>query len=348
MTTIIFIWYLLTQPTDKDICTLWVNHQPTIADVQAACPPIDIKKYKLRIAFINSGQVACDDIPGEYLYEAPYHCRSMSQMWDLYSITIYEPDTISIICSVKIVHDGQPTQAEIIEQCPNRPAVYQLEYSHQETQKESDPITCHPPTLKAGPGLLDGADAEEQIATDENLYLLAGRLLWHGLAVANCNGWSGIDPATGAATTCGMESAHSAVTSWQNRYDNEIIAAASKWNVPPRLLKQLAIHETQMWPWNGIHGEIGLTQITDNGIDTTLFYYQPGYSRLTKAERHAARLALRASLDCNNCSAWQAAEAARDDWEIYASALAAYYCANDSSWENALLAWNNKHHIDTW
>jgi hypothetical protein len=346
MIAFIYTWYLLTTPIDRDVCSLWINHIATPADLAAACPPIgDLTAYRLRIAWSDTGAIACDDIPGEYIYEAHLHCRGM-MMWDLYTITIYQPDVISVVCTLTLDHDGQPTAAEIADQCQQAPAAYQLRFVSK-TAPEPAPAQCIPPAPQPGLGLLDGADSPDQITTSDDLYQLAGHLLWHGLATPHCNGWSGIDPDTGYATPCGMDSARSAVIAWQNRYDTEIITASAKWNVPPRLLKHLAIIETQMWPWTGTHGEIGMTQITDDGIDTLLYFYSPGYSRLTPDQRRTARAQIRASMDCINCSALQAAESARDDWDTYAAALAAYYCAH-GDWTDALVAWNVKHEISNW
>lgn len=344
MTTIIFIWYLFTLPTNTDVCRLWINHAPTAADLVAACPPLGpLNDYRLRVAYYNDGQIACDDIPGDYLPEVSNHCRGM-MMYELYTITIYRPGVVTLICPLRIEHDGQPTPAEIADQCPQAPAQYELKFSHQ-TTPEPAPAQCVPPAPQPGPGLLDSAD---QLTTDMDLHLLAARLIWNGFVTPDCNGWSGIDPLTGAATACGLQSARAQVRAWQNRYDTEILAAAATWHIPPRLLKRLAIEETQLWPWTGNNGELGLTQITEDGIDMTLLYYQTGYATMPPAERQTARAQIRARLDCPTCSAWQAAESARDDWDIYAAALAAYYCANGRDWSAALRAWNVKHDIGSW
>ena len=43
---LIFLWYLLTIPTDRIACTLWVKQPPTAEALIAACGFNDLGKYR--------------------------------------------------------------------------------------------------------------------------------------------------------------------------------------------------------------------------------------------------------------------------------------------------------------
>ena len=65
------------------------------------------------------------------------------------------------------------------------------------------------------------------------------------------------------ANECGLSAASPQVEYWQNRFDQEILQFARADGVPARLLKNLFIRESQLWP--GIYHdvqEVGLGQLT--------------------------------------------------------------------------------------
>src|SRR6185369_2392658 len=120
------------------------------------------------------------------------------------------------------------------------------------------------------------------IGTQDDLYLLAGKLIWYGYAHGQCpNGESGVTLPNFAATGCGMDGARPQMIAWQNSLDDAIIQSSSAWNVPAAILKKLIASETQFWSWTGVDGEHGLTQITDDGAALVMHFYQPGYYKLS-------------------------------------------------------------------
>jgi|SRR5271157_279161 len=126
----------------------------------------------------------------------------------------------------------------------------------------------------------------------------------------------------GAVSTCGMDASQPSVDEWQNRFDDQILSAASDSGIPAQLLKNIFSRESQFWP--GVFAdqiEVGLGHLTDNGADTALlwnssFYQQycplvfadstcqKGYALLTPSQQALLRGALVRSVDasCSNCS----------------------------------------------
>src|SRR6266511_1435174 len=71
-----------------------------------------------------------------------------------------------------------------------------------------------------------------------------------------------------------MSVAQNAVILWQNQFDQDILQAANETGVPPILLKNLILRESQFWPatyHNPVYGgEYGLGHITNMGADSLL------------------------------------------------------------------------------
>jgi hypothetical protein len=159
-----------------------------------------------------------------------------------------------------------------------------------------------------------------ELASDVPYAYLAGNLISQGFVDASSCQDGGLTPG-GAANACGMETARTMVTEWQNRFDSLIISVSNKTGVPAFLLKNIFSRESQFWPGVFRAGEdVGFGQLTDNGADTTLlwnpdFYNQycpnilsadtcsKGYAILKPEQQAMLRGALVSSVDatCENC-----------------------------------------------
>jgi len=136
-----------------------------------------------------------------------------------------------------------------------------------------------PPIGGDVPGWLASPTDPELLASDEPYTYLAGRLITNSVVDASeCPG-GGLE-SNGYANTCGLELARSEVTTWQNQFDEEIIAVSIDTSIPSQLMKNLFAQESQFWP--GVYRiaeEYGFGQMTEKGADTVLlwneeFYYQ--------------------------------------------------------------------------
>lgn len=324
---ILYIWFLLTVPQDRLVCSLWVSQPPTQAAIIQSCGAIDLTAYRLDVT--SAGTVICSrraDAIGDVLAEC-----ALSSPLDRYRLNIVEEDFQTTICSVETEAQIEPTREQVARECPDA-REYVIRYAGTRQVVTPAPI-CKPPAV-AQPA---------SIATSVDYYLLAGKLIWFGMAQANCpGGFSGVGPDTFAATPCGMNGARSAMLLWQNGLDDAILASSRTWNVPAALLKKLIADETQFWTWTGTDGEHGLIQITDAGAAVVLHVYLSGYYRMTPRQQYEARQAWLRQLDCFNCDPRAAYDHAKRVMDLYAQSLAAYYCMY-GSWDDALRVWNVKH-----
>jgi hypothetical protein len=348
--TFLFVWILLTQPSDRVICSLWISNSPTVETMRAACPwPLpDVDKLQMQAIDLLSGKVAC----GRPASELP-ELRCELHPLDAYRLDIVYPDFQNYICAIKVPHDGQPSTDEIASQCPQAPADYVLTFSGQEEQAPAA-AGCALPGLTP----VDITPDPTGLVTSYRLQYLAGRLLWYGIVKPDCDGWSGIDPSTGMATECGMDSALASVIAWQNALNDKLWEAGLTHSVPPMVMKRILLQESQLWPLAvGRDGERGMMQLTDAGADLVLrssrdiyFTYcdrsiYPSrcathtYDTLTDAERSALRAALLASLDTGQMLPVIAIHAF--DANLFAQMLAGVYCAIPSpTWDRVIAAWN--------
>lgn len=326
---IFYIWLLLTLPQDRLVCELWTRELTRAALVQA-CGTDDLSAW--RVDVYEAGIKICEAPGVDVLFTA--EVCTLHKKYDAYRLRVVEPAYQTLIgCTVRTETQEQPSESVIRAQCPDA-TDYEVRYGGtRQIDPQPVPSVCKPPAV-AQPATL---------ATYKDLHLLAGKLIWFGLAKSNCpGGLSGVDPETFAATACGMDGARAAVHAWQNSLDASILAAAAEWHVPADLLKSIIERETQYWPWNGTDGEQGLIQLTEDGAGNVLHVYQVGYYRLSAGEQQQARAAWLRSLACEYCTPLAAIEKAKRDMGKYAQALAAYYCMY-GSWENAVRAWNVAH-----
>ncbi len=182
----------------------------------------------------------------------------------------------------------------------------------------------------------------QDLASAEGYTYLAGRLIAAGQIDAAACLDGGLLP-NGFASPCGLEAARPALTSWQNRFDAAIWAAAQKTAVPPLVLKRVLAQESQFWPDRvGAAGEFGLGQLSLAGTDTVLLWspeffaaFCPqhlsparcaaGYASLTAEEQALLRGAVMKAVDalCPTCELGLDLEQAEASVEIFAYALQA-------------------------
>jgi hypothetical protein len=175
------------------------------------------------------------------------------------------------------------------------------------------------PPVGGPPDWLSTPPQSESLGTDVPYNYLAAQLIRAGAVdVSSCSD-GGLLP-DGGASTCGMEAARGAVTTWQNQFDSIILNVAKDTGVPAHLLKNLFAIESQFWPGRSLRNDIGLGQLTERGADTTLlwnppFFYQfcplvmdstecsKGYLHLSEKQQEYLRLALINSVDgtCETC-----------------------------------------------
>lgn len=349
----IYIWYLITAPTDRIVCQLWTSKQPDQAAITAACGRDiynNLQRYRLRLVMLDTNQVACER-PGEDLEADLVSLCPLGAPLDNFRLLLVQPDWVELKCSIFIDRPGEPpTGTEINHQCGG---VNYLTWFRGELElksmgsKQRKPAhvakqICPMPIIPPGNGLFERPDDPVDLATSSQYTWLAGRLIWWGYVPVDCDGWSGVDPNTLAATPCGMDAALNRTILWQNQFDQDIYTEAEKYHIPPRLLKEMIGVESQFWPlWSPPGGEIGVMQVTDNGLDV-LMRYDPeaamqicpmaildcssNYAALSQSKQAAIRLAMAAQLRCMLCGPNQAAAKIRSEIPIYARMLRAYYC----------------------
>jgi hypothetical protein len=126
------------------------------------------------------------------------------------------------------------------------------------------------PVALVQPKTLDG------LSTADAYLYLSGYLIQSGQVDASSCSDGGLYLG-GSASPCGEEAARPATITWQNKYDDQILQAALKYNVPARLLKAVIAQESQFWPDTRKPFEKGLGYITENGVDMLLNWNIPYY-----------------------------------------------------------------------
>ena len=198
------------------------------------------------------------------------------------------------------------------------------------------------PDLSGPPDWLSRKNENISLVSTEPLALLAGMLIQTGNVDAKDCPSGGLLP-TNAANTCGLEKAKDEVSLWQNQFNDEILQAAQTNDIPPYLIKNIFIQESQFWPGTYTNDlEAGLGQLTEGGADTLLMWNQDfyngfcanifsmegcalGYARLGKEERRILRGALlkKVNASCINCKNGIDLEKARFSINVFAAGLRA-------------------------
>jgi hypothetical protein len=345
-TLTLFIWILFSRPFDRPVCTMWIAHAPTQAEMASAGCTWSTQQaaaYVWRGVDLHTGRVVCQRPAGQL---PTITCN----LWPLdhYLIKVYEPDYRENYCYASLTHAGPPTDQDIADQCPksarlvlqNGTAIWTFVTSGPAPDPEPAPVICPLPDLTPDQIPPDSSG----LATHADYQLLAYQLRWY------------------YGTDAGMDD-------WQNQLDPDIYRAGQAVLVPPRILKGMIAQETQFWPLNDpvspSRGETGLGQLTDDGADLVL-HYSPdlfdqwchvaidksycikGYDLITDNQRQMVRDVLRAALNITGTPK-EAIQEARGQIETWAMVLKAYYCAAGEivrpanvapSWEYALAAYH--------
>lgn len=346
MTPLLLLFWLVTMPTASVDCSLWVDVNPTAAQVTEACGSIDLSGHTVRLVYLGSGEIACEQA-GTDIFRLSQLCSSFNL--GIYQIQVVSAPTRNLACSV-ISADDPPSDAEILAACGQadldryKSGALILEPMGTAPKSYQAAPSCSVPPVTIGGGMFETPPSAEALTTSAPLQFLAGRLIWFGIVHADCDGWSGVDPETGGATSCGMRSARAVVNAWQNRFDGDIYAAAIAENVPASLLKRVLSIESQFWPlWgNRPAGETGIAQLTMGAADTYLRIYGPeDYGVLSPDEQAGLQSLFLAGLRCEPCDLQGALNHERANIVTYARVLRAYRCAS-TDWRDALVRWNGE------
>jgi hypothetical protein len=341
--TILLLFYVLTAPYDKSICTLWVSMPPSAMQVEEACGSVDLSTMNIKARLIDTGQIVTRT-PAANIYTIMSYLPIDYNMGD-YLLELYIPDYVRLVCAIETAN-YQPTTDELIASCGDdiieqwADGSVTLEYIASYSQ-DAIPLVCAPPAPVIGLGIYDTPEVYDLLATDAGYTWLAGRLIWWGLADADCiGGYSGINE-NGASTPCGLHGARSEVTLWQNKFDRSIWEAAVQYNIPAVLLKRLIGLESQFWPlWQPVTGETSIMQITYDGLDTVLrfdpelgdiychrtMWCQDGYAMLSEANRQRVVVVLYNDLTCYLCGPGPASDKTEENITLFARIMRAYYC----------------------
>ena len=197
------------------------------------------------------------------------------------------------------------------------------------------------PPIGGPPEWISTPTQSEKLGTDVPYNYLAAKLILNGMVDASSCADGGLVSGN-VASTCGMEVARSAVTAWQNQFDDLILNVAKDSGVPAHLLKNLFAKESQFWPGASLKNDIGLGQLTEQGADTTFlwnppFFYQfcplvmdsneckNGYLGLDDEQKEYLRVALISAVnaDCEACPLGIDLERAKFSITVFAHTLLA-------------------------
>jgi len=354
MTTLLFIWALLTTPTDRWICDLWTS-TITRDGVAQACGVSLLEGLRLDVYLYEDMSPVCevDAVYLNDLAELAEICQ-LRHTLDQYVLRIVQPGYNSIICYVESAHQDAPAPEEIAAQCPQAKD-YIIEFAGTKTPKEEKEFSCPARDLQSGFGMYQQALSAKDLLTADDLTWLAGKLIWGGVVKPKC--YPAVNMTTMIATPCGMAAARQTVIQWQNQFDADIYAAAVAYNVPARLLKRMIAVESQFWPfYTAADGERGVMQITDNGLDVLMRFdgadIDPYYFERGETGRLWSRAVTRDALVCVDCSLAQAVNKTKNDMPMYARLLAAFHCRavtinpalyGDLAWAQAVADYNGSY-----
>lgn len=327
MTTILFIFAILTAPRDVIVCDLWTAYLTQEA-FDAACPITALSPYRLDVYPLDMSERVCTRSASS-LPRVLEDCNLEGPL-DLYVLRIVKPRQSDLICFYESASDTPPTPEQVREQCPEA-REFVVEYAGTRRVEELPKFSCPAREIPTGHGLYEQPFDTHGLVTRDELPLLAGQLIWlRVVPVISCNGAAGVTPER-VATPCGYLSAHDDVIHWQNQFNAAILEAAVEWRVPARLLKRMMMIESQFWIFHerGEAGEIGIMQITDNGLDTLLRWdraIDPDYLKRTEEQRAWSRNITRQLLTCPNCSLQEAINHTKQITPFFARLLAAFHC----------------------
>lgn len=359
MTTLLFLFALLTAPADKFICDLWTR-AITREGMLNACGTLQLSGYNVQVYDLKMNIVCIKPATDLNDTDALMSECEMKGHLDDYVLRIVQPGFTELICSVISTSDQLPTVDEVAEQCPEglarfKSGAYSIAWKAEYKSPEDMRFICPARDLVTGYGLYEQVTTADDLMTDDPLSWLAGKLIWTGLVSVDpytCNG-SGLNPVTLAANPCGMSKAKSAVYQWQNQFNPEIFSAALAYNVPAKLLKRMMMTESQLWPfYSGDDGEISIMQITDNGLDTLLRFdsaIDPIYLSRNEDEKLWSRGTTRQLFSCFNCSLGEAIDHIKQTMPYYSRLLAAFHCravtinpalTADDAWRQSVVDYN--------
>lgn len=327
MQTIIFLFAILSTPTDRIICDLWAR-ELTQETFNAACPIVTLAGYRLDVYSLDM-QLQCSK-PAESLPRIQQDCN-LNAALDQYILRIVQPNFSELLCMVESESEETPSHETIAEQCSGVEENYQVQYAGTRSENEAKQFSCPAREIPSGFGLYQQVSTADELVTREELNMLAGNLIWFGFVkVTSCEGTSGVNM-NKVATPCGYLSAHDDVLAWQNQFNTSIYDAAITYNVPARLLKRMMMMESQFWLFydRGADGEIGLMQITDNGLDTLHRFdlaLDPDYLSRDVTSQAWSRNVTRQFLLCNHCSLQEAIDHTKNIMPYFARLLAAFHC----------------------
>jgi predicted CXXCH cytochrome family protein len=138
--------------------------------------------------------------------------------------------------------------------------------------------------MNDAPAFLRMLDDSHKLYSEYKLSTLAGHLINYGLVDAQGCPWGGLQ-SNHKANDCGVQRAMSAAEVWQNRFNADIITASQKTGVPPILIKNIFIWESQFWPQTIFinTSEFGLGHMTEMGADSLLRWNYPFYDSFCNA-----------------------------------------------------------------
>lgn len=351
--SLIFLWYLVTTPTDRIVCSLWTHEIPDRVALMQSCGFYEATGYRLDVVPLGGTSVVCSR-DGDHLPVIEGDCHLPLPL-DQYTVRIVKPKFSELVCAVTVEHEGLPTPAEVSDQCGTISEGVMMAFQGSRAKpSDAPPAVCVMPSLAAGFGLYDQAPDAASLWTADDLALLAGQMIWTGMVRPNCEGGrAGVDPYTLAADGCGMSAARRAVIAWQNRFNDDIFKAATTTRVPARLIKRIIKIESQYWPiWQDTSGESGMLQVSKNGVDVLLRYdpdLDPEYPRRPADSQYWKRLEVLQVLACAGCGVLDAVQHMHVTIPIYARLLAAYRCraveinpalSGAEAWRQAVIDYN--------
>lgn len=130
--------------------------------------------------------------------------------------------------------------------------------------------------------LLDGSILDPNVPIDDlwsdyQLHGLCAELIYRGtIRATECPGF-GLENIT-AVNACGLAACRDTSIQQQNRMNMAILHAAERFRIPPKILKNLFLAETQFTRYRGQEGEVGFGHLTGLSIDTLLRWSNTAFS----------------------------------------------------------------------